>query len=116
MPKDDGNIVRLAIAASFTAEPIGGPLEVLFDGLGLHAEIQLAPFGQVFQSLLDPRSLLRTNVGGTNAVLLRATDVAAHPGDSDAALAELARALRAAVAIDPHGKDEVPSTKGSLGG
>jgi len=27
----------------------------------------------------------------------------------------LARALRAAVAIDPRGKDEVPSTKGSLG-
>ncbi len=28
----------------------------------------------------------------------------------------LARALRAAVAIDPRSKDEVPSTKGSLGG
>jgi imidazoleglycerol-phosphate dehydratase len=28
----------------------------------------------------------------------------------------LARALRAAVAIDPGAKDEVPSTKGSLGG
>ena len=28
----------------------------------------------------------------------------------------LARALRTAVAIDPHAKDEVPSTKGSLGG
>jgi imidazoleglycerol-phosphate dehydratase len=28
----------------------------------------------------------------------------------------LARALRAAVAIDPSARDEVPSTKGSLGG
>ena len=28
----------------------------------------------------------------------------------------LARALRAAVAIDSRAKDEVPSTKGSLGG
>jgi imidazoleglycerol-phosphate dehydratase len=28
----------------------------------------------------------------------------------------LARALRTAVAIDPRAKDEVPSTKGSLGG
>ena len=28
----------------------------------------------------------------------------------------LARALRAAVAIDPRAEDEVPSTKGSLGG
>ena len=28
----------------------------------------------------------------------------------------LARALRVAVAIDPRAKDEVPSTKGSLGG
>jgi imidazoleglycerol-phosphate dehydratase len=28
----------------------------------------------------------------------------------------LARALRAAVAIDPHAANEIPSTKGSLGG
>jgi imidazoleglycerol-phosphate dehydratase len=35
---------------------------------------------------------------------------------SESCFKGLARALRAAVAIDPHGKDEVPSTKGSLGG
>ncbi len=42
-------------------------------------------------------------------------------GSNDHHIAEscfkgLARALRAAVAIDPRAKDEVPSTKGSLGG
>ena len=42
-------------------------------------------------------------------------------GSNDHHIAELrfkglARALRTAVAIDPHAKDEVPSTKGSLGG
>jgi len=42
-------------------------------------------------------------------------------GNNDHHIAEscfkgLARALRAAVAVDPRAKDEVPSTKGSLGG
>src|SRR4029078_5091711 len=35
---------------------------------------------------------------------------------AEACFKALARALRAAVAIDPRAKDEVPSTKGSLGG
>src|SRR3977135_4445842 len=35
---------------------------------------------------------------------------------SESCFKGLARALRAAVAIDPRSKDEVPSTKGSLGG
>jgi imidazoleglycerol-phosphate dehydratase len=35
---------------------------------------------------------------------------------SESCFKGLARALRAAVAIDPRNKDEVPSTKGSLGG
>jgi len=47
--------------------------------------------------------------------------VATLYGSNDHHIAEscfkgLARALRAAVAIDPRAKDEVPSTKGSLGG
>src|SRR6476469_5669464 len=47
--------------------------------------------------------------------------VATLYGTNDHHIAEscfkgLARALRSAVAIDPHAKDEVPSTKGSLGG
>jgi imidazoleglycerol-phosphate dehydratase len=35
---------------------------------------------------------------------------------SESCFKGLARALRAAVAIDPQAKDEVPSTKGVLGG
>jgi imidazoleglycerol-phosphate dehydratase len=35
---------------------------------------------------------------------------------SESCFKGLARALRAAVAVDPRGKDEVPSTKGTLGG
>src|SRR4249920_2764597 len=47
--------------------------------------------------------------------------VATLSGSNDHHIAEscfkgLARALRAAVTIDPRAKDEVPSTKGSLGG
>jgi len=35
---------------------------------------------------------------------------------SESCFKGLARALRAAIAIDPRAKGEVPSTKGSLGG
>jgi imidazoleglycerol-phosphate dehydratase len=55
---------------------------------------------------------------GNAAVTLH---VATLYGSNDHHIAEscfkgLARALRAAVAIDPHAANEVPSTKGSLGG
>ena len=35
---------------------------------------------------------------------------------SESCFKGLARALRAAIAVDPRAKDEIPSTKGSLGG
>ncbi|MDW8355960.1 MAG: HAD-IIIC family phosphatase, partial [Bryobacterales bacterium] len=42
--------------------------------LGLGYGIQFAPYNQVFQQLLDPGSLLATNRGGINAVLVRLED------------------------------------------
>jgi imidazoleglycerol-phosphate dehydratase len=35
---------------------------------------------------------------------------------SESCFKGLARALRAAIAVDPQAMDEIPSTKGSLGG
>ena len=64
--------IRIAISANFTAEPIRQPLEHLLGLLGLAeaAQIEFAPFDQVFQTLLDPSSLFATNKNGANILLL----------------------------------------------
>lgn len=66
---------RVAISASFTAEPLREPLEHLLRLLGWPAEIVFAPFAQVFQTLLDPQGLFARNRTGVNVVLVRAQDI-----------------------------------------
>lgn len=64
----------LAIAATFTSEPIGAPLEFWIDELGWDYQVAFAPYNQVFQQLLDPESLLARNRYGLNVVLVRFED------------------------------------------
>jgi len=64
----------IAIAATFTAEPLEGPIKFWLDELGISAEIKFAAFSQVFQELLDPTSLFNRNTGGMNVVLIRPED------------------------------------------
>jgi FkbH-like protein len=64
----------LAVAATFTAEPLAGALDFWMRELDLPARIELASYDQVFQQLLDPASLLSTNGHGVNVVLLRWED------------------------------------------
>jgi FkbH-like protein len=64
----------LAITATFTAEPIEDALRFWMRQLDLPAHIEFAPYNQVFQQLLDPRSLLATNQQGVNLILLRFED------------------------------------------
>ncbi len=66
--------LRVAIAASFTAEPVERPLAFWMDELALPVIIELAPYDQLFQQLLDPASLLSRNRRGLNVVLLRPED------------------------------------------
>ncbi len=65
---------KIAIAATFTAEPIEEPLRYWMNQLGLPVELEFAPFNQVFQQLLDPASALATNVHGANVILVRIED------------------------------------------
>lgn len=65
---------RIAIASTFTAEPIEQALQFWMKQLGIRAEIAFAPYNQVFQELLDPSSLLSGNHDGFNVLLLRLTD------------------------------------------
>jgi len=64
----------IAVAATFTAEPIEASLAFWMKELGIRAKIQFALYNQVFQQLLDPASLFAHNSEGTNIVLLRLSD------------------------------------------
>ena len=66
--------LRLAVTSTFTCEPVAESLEFWMRQLDLPSVIHFAPYNQVFQQLLDPNSLLRTNQLGLNAVILRFED------------------------------------------
>lgn len=65
---------KIVIAGTFTAEPVEDPLRYWINELGLSAELEFAPFNQVFQQLLDPASAIATNTRGTNVILARLSD------------------------------------------
>src|SRR5690606_647086 len=64
----------LAVAASFTAEPLEEVLAFWMDAWDAPARILFAPAGPLFPQLLDPGSLLARNRDGVNVVLLRFED------------------------------------------
>ncbi len=66
--------MKIAVAASFTAEPLMEPLQFWSEKLGLRAEIEFAAYNQIFQQLLDPNSLLSSNPDGINVILVRPED------------------------------------------
>jgi FkbH-like protein len=72
---ESGRIVhRLAVAATFTAEPLSEALALCLEEAGQPAAIDFAPYDQIFQQLLDPKSLLGQNHQGINIVLVRLDD------------------------------------------
>ncbi len=87
----------VAIAATYTAEPIQEALEFWLHQLGLPLKVEFAPFNQVFQQLLDESSLLGRNQFGANVVLLRMDDLRTNnDAGLKAGVDELLAALRAA--------------------
>ncbi|NJR57182.1 MAG: AMP-binding protein, partial [Acaryochloris sp. CRU_2_0] len=75
-PSCYGNGLKLAITATFTAEPLTDSLQFWQQQLEPELEwwMEFAPYNQVFQQLLDPSSLLRQNQRGINVVLVRLED------------------------------------------
>jgi FkbH-like protein len=65
----------MAIASSFTAEFLQEFLDFWFEKLNWSTRIRFAPFNQVFQELLNPASLLRSNRRGYNVVMVRIEDL-----------------------------------------
>ena len=84
----------LTITANFTADPIVEPLAFWMDELRVPTRIELAPFDQIFQQLLDPSSLLARNTDGFNLLFIQWRE--GHPEGSQAH--ELATALKSAAA------------------
>lgn len=86
---------KIVVAASFTAEAMDEVAGFWRDVLGEPVSFEFAPFGQVFQELLNPQSVLRGNRDGANAILFRWSDIAGGQDFESAAL-ELARAVAGA--------------------
>jgi len=65
---------KIAIAATFTAQPVEESLSFWMREVHIPSAIEFAPYNQVFQQLLDPSSLLSKNTTGTNVILVRLED------------------------------------------
>jgi FkbH-like protein len=60
----------IAVAATFTAEPVEDTLAYWMQEIGLPARIEFAPYNQVFQQLLGSTSLFARNEHGVNVILM----------------------------------------------
>ncbi|WP_308102960.1 bifunctional acetaldehyde-CoA/alcohol dehydrogenase [Lentzea sp. CC55] len=91
-PEAPADVAVLAIAATFTTDPLAEPLTAWCRDLGLGLRPVLAPFGQVFQELLDPASTFGSARSGCAVVLVRFDDWPAE--ETERTLRELAEAVR----------------------
>ncbi|GIU73700.1 MAG: hypothetical protein KatS3mg004_0787 [Bryobacteraceae bacterium] len=96
---------RIAVSASFTAEPLEAFFRFWSRRLSAGFEPVFAPYNQILQTLLDPGSVFAANHAGVNVILARAADLAASPASGPgqreqlaAHAQELASAVRSAAA------------------
>lgn len=64
----------IAIAATFTAEPLEESLSFWMKEFGVPSRIAFAPYNQMFQQLLDSSSAFSKNQDGINVILVRFED------------------------------------------
>jgi amino acid adenylation domain-containing protein/FkbH-like protein/thioester reductase-like protein len=64
----------IAVAGTFVADLLREPLQLWMHKLAIAAEVELAPYGQIMQELLDPTSLFSRNERGFNVLLIRLED------------------------------------------
>ncbi|MET9974377.1 SDR family NAD(P)-dependent oxidoreductase [Streptomyces microflavus] len=69
----------LAVAGTFTTDPLRPVLAHWSDRLGLDLDVRLTPYNQVFQELLDPTSTFASNRRGCNLALVRLEDWPSGP-------------------------------------
>jgi FkbH-like protein len=71
---------RIAISATFTADPIQPVLAFWGRQLAPDFDIRFAPYSQVHRTLLDPQSEFARNRHGVNVVLVRVEDLGQFSG------------------------------------
>jgi amino acid adenylation domain-containing protein/FkbH-like protein len=74
--------IKLAVSASFTAEPIEDYIIWWGKSYDLEIEVEFAPYNQVFQQLLEQSSLISRNTG-INLLLVRFEDWIRHDDSPD---------------------------------
>jgi FkbH-like protein len=89
----------LALAASFTAEPLVGGFRFWFRELGVRGEVDVAPYGQILQTLLTPDTVRRGG-RGMHVVMLRLRDWLRELRREDADSSEFLRDYLASMALD----------------
>jgi FkbH-like protein len=73
--KREDTVFRIAIAATFTAEPLRRTISFWSGRLGMPFETVFAPYNQVLQTLLGADREFATNPHGANVVLVRLEDL-----------------------------------------
>ncbi|HEU4595413.1 MAG TPA: HAD-IIIC family phosphatase [Pyrinomonadaceae bacterium] len=73
--------MTIAVAATFTAEPLEESLAFWAEELDTPARVEFAPYNQVFQQLLGGGELLSRNEEGVNVVLVRFEDWEGRAGE-----------------------------------
>ena len=71
-----------AVASTFTVAPVEEPLMELTRRLGWDVRVEFAPYNQVYQELLNPRSLLCQNRSGANFLVVRLEDFQARAAEA----------------------------------
>jgi len=66
--------ISIVITASFTIENIAESLKYWLEKVSFNSTISFAPYNQIFQQLLDPKSLVLTNKQGVNVLFFRLED------------------------------------------
>ena len=75
---DEKTATNLVIAANFTAEPLEDSLNFWGDYFDVPIHVEVAPYNQIFQQLLDAGSAFRKNSEGANVILLGLEEWAAR--------------------------------------
>lgn len=71
-----GSPFRIAVSATFTAEPLAHAILFWARELDAPFDLRFAPYNQVVQTLLDPASECGSNTRGVNVLLVRRLDLA----------------------------------------
>jgi FkbH-like protein len=77
---------RIAVAATFSAEPLADALRYWMGVLDIPAELAFAPYQQIVQQLISPGSLFTGNPDGVNVALVRFEDWLRYGEDTGSVL------------------------------